>query len=350
MVTIRDVAERAGVSVATVSHVINGTRKVAPETAERVRRAMEELDYHPNAVARSLRTRKTQVIGVVVSDITNPFFATLVRGAEGSAAVALLPGGAILSKKLHPDLPVIAKLNSSLKAPEGEQHCVLTGSVEDMAKAGVEFVGMTYYYGNAYEHEMREQLRLLDREAAKYDMGLIVWNYPRGMHVPKAFESALHTQRSGSDMIMSIASNALLLLKEKITVPYDLQAWLSQKDGQDDPNFSRTNFKKPGAKGVKEEAVKELLSLSRGELIERLVRPQLRLGIASMMSGGEIQKEESFKRDLADGIGPTRHLGLIAGRSTWGAAEYDWDTDTFNNEGVLAHAKLMHESLPTVVC
>jgi len=88
MATIRDVAERAGVSVATVSHVINGTRKVAPGTAERVRRAMEELDYHPNAVARSLRTRKTQVIGVVVSDITNPFFATLVRGAEDAALEA----------------------------------------------------------------------------------------------------------------------------------------------------------------------------------------------------------------------------------------------------------------------
>lgn len=88
MATIRDVAERAGVSVATVSHVINGTRKVAPETAERVRQAMEELDYHPNAVARSLRTRKTQVIGVVVSDITNPFFATLVRGAEDAALEA----------------------------------------------------------------------------------------------------------------------------------------------------------------------------------------------------------------------------------------------------------------------
>ena len=88
MATIRDVAKRAGVSVATVSHVINGTRKVAPETAERVHRAMEELDYHPNAVARSLRTRKTQVIGVVVSDITNPFFATLVRGAEDAALEA----------------------------------------------------------------------------------------------------------------------------------------------------------------------------------------------------------------------------------------------------------------------
>ncbi|MGC9530635.1 MAG: LacI family DNA-binding transcriptional regulator, partial [Candidatus Bipolaricaulaceae bacterium] len=85
MTTIRDVAARAGVSVATVSHVINGTRKVAAETAGRVRRAMEELDYYPNAVAQSLRTRSTHVIGVVVSDITNPFFATLVRGAEDAA-------------------------------------------------------------------------------------------------------------------------------------------------------------------------------------------------------------------------------------------------------------------------
>jgi LacI family transcriptional regulator len=85
MMTIRDVAERAGVSVATVSHVINGTRKVASETAERVQRAMEELDYQPNAVAQSLRTRVTHAIGVVVSDITNPFFATLVRGAEDAA-------------------------------------------------------------------------------------------------------------------------------------------------------------------------------------------------------------------------------------------------------------------------
>lgn len=75
-------------SVATVSHVINGTRKVAPETAARVRQAMEELDYQPNAVAQSLRTRTTHAIGVVVSDITNPFFATLVRGAEDAALEA----------------------------------------------------------------------------------------------------------------------------------------------------------------------------------------------------------------------------------------------------------------------
>ena len=85
MATIRDVAKRAGVSIATVSYVINGSKPVAPATATRVRRAMEELDYHPNAAAQSLRTRTTHVVGVVVSDITNPFFSTLVRGAEDCA-------------------------------------------------------------------------------------------------------------------------------------------------------------------------------------------------------------------------------------------------------------------------
>jgi len=74
--------------VATVSHVINGTRPVSPQTAAKVWRAIKELDYHPNAVARSLRTRTTHAIGVVVSDITNPFFATLVRGAEDAAIEA----------------------------------------------------------------------------------------------------------------------------------------------------------------------------------------------------------------------------------------------------------------------
>lgn len=88
MVSIRDVAKRAGVSVATVSHVINGTRKVAPKTAERVRKVVEELGYQPNAIAQSLRKRSTFAIGVLVSDIANPFFATLVRGVEDAALEA----------------------------------------------------------------------------------------------------------------------------------------------------------------------------------------------------------------------------------------------------------------------
>jgi LacI family transcriptional regulator len=86
MTTIHDVAKKCGVSAATVSHVINGTREVAPETADKIRRTIEELDYQPNAAARSLRTRRTGVVGILVTDITNPFFASLVRGAEDTAS------------------------------------------------------------------------------------------------------------------------------------------------------------------------------------------------------------------------------------------------------------------------
>src|SRR6056297_2086763 len=84
-VTIKEVAKQADVSIATVSHVINETRYVSPELTDRVERAMEELGYKPNAVARSLKTEKTQTIGLIVSDISNPFFSTLVRGVEDTA-------------------------------------------------------------------------------------------------------------------------------------------------------------------------------------------------------------------------------------------------------------------------
>lgn len=82
LVTIRDVAQRAGVSTSTVSHVINGTRFVSPELAERVRTAMAELRYQPNAVARSLRRKETLTLGMVVPDNANPFFAMMARAVE----------------------------------------------------------------------------------------------------------------------------------------------------------------------------------------------------------------------------------------------------------------------------
>ncbi len=80
--TIHDVAEEAGVSVATVSHVINETRYVSPELTKKVKQAMDKLGYQRNSVARSLKTQKTHTIGLIVSDITNPFFSQLLRGVE----------------------------------------------------------------------------------------------------------------------------------------------------------------------------------------------------------------------------------------------------------------------------
>jgi LacI family transcriptional regulator len=79
---MNDVARVAQVSIATVSHVINGTRFVSPERIERVHAAMEALDYTPDATARSLRMGRTDTIGLVIPDNTNPFFAELARWIE----------------------------------------------------------------------------------------------------------------------------------------------------------------------------------------------------------------------------------------------------------------------------
>lgn len=78
----KDVAKRAGVSIATVSHVINGTRFVSEETRAKVLAAIDDLNYRPNAIARGLVTNSTRKIGLVISDITNPFFTAVARGVE----------------------------------------------------------------------------------------------------------------------------------------------------------------------------------------------------------------------------------------------------------------------------
>ncbi len=82
MVTSRDVAEHAGVSRATVSAVINKTRYVSPELTARVKQAIKELNYHPNAVARSLKIKRTQTIGLMIPTPLSPFYAPLVDAVE----------------------------------------------------------------------------------------------------------------------------------------------------------------------------------------------------------------------------------------------------------------------------
>lgn len=79
---MNDVAQQANVSKATVSHVINDTRFVEQETKDRVLEAISALDYQPNAAARSLTTRKTGIIGMVISDATNLFFSDMLMGVD----------------------------------------------------------------------------------------------------------------------------------------------------------------------------------------------------------------------------------------------------------------------------
>ncbi|KGK86979.1 LacI family DNA-binding transcriptional regulator [Clostridium sp. HMP27] len=81
-ITIKEVAERANVSTATVSRVLNNNYPVSDEVRDKVLKVVSELNYQPNGIARSLKNNKTNLIGIIVADISNPFFMKVGRGIE----------------------------------------------------------------------------------------------------------------------------------------------------------------------------------------------------------------------------------------------------------------------------
>jgi LacI family transcriptional regulator len=88
MATIHDVAKRAGVAPITVSRVLNHSGYASQDTRERVEAAIAELEYVPNRLARSLRSKRTNTLALILTDITNPFFTTVARGVEDTASDA----------------------------------------------------------------------------------------------------------------------------------------------------------------------------------------------------------------------------------------------------------------------
>jgi LacI family transcriptional regulator len=84
-VTIKDIAKKANVSITTVSRVLNKEEGVGDETRARILKIIEESGYRPNAVARGLVTKKTNTLGLILPDISNPFFPDIVRGAEDAS-------------------------------------------------------------------------------------------------------------------------------------------------------------------------------------------------------------------------------------------------------------------------
>ncbi len=86
-VTIYDVAREAGVSMATVSRVVNGNPNVKPSTRKKVEEVIKQLNYQPNAVARGLASKKTTTVGVIIPDVTNLYYSSLARGIDDVASI-----------------------------------------------------------------------------------------------------------------------------------------------------------------------------------------------------------------------------------------------------------------------
>lgn len=129
-VTIRQVAELAGVSVATVSRALAGSDLVSSELSERVNNAVRTLNYKPNLIARSFRTQKTRIVGLVISDIENPFFTSVVRGIEKVLRDA---GYSLLLTDSNEDEKIEWEHLMNLRA-EGVAGVILTPSAKDSKK------------------------------------------------------------------------------------------------------------------------------------------------------------------------------------------------------------------------
>jgi LacI family transcriptional regulator len=121
-VTIKDIAKTAGLSIATVSYVINNSRPVSPEAAEKVKQAIYQLGYSPNLIARSLRSKRTSTIGLVVPDSSNPFFAEIAKGVEdagfsASYSVILCNSNATLQREqVYLDLLISKRVDGLILA------------------------------------------------------------------------------------------------------------------------------------------------------------------------------------------------------------------------------------------
>ena len=154
--TIKDVAKEANVSTATVSYVINRTRKVNPETSDRILNAIRKLNYHPNRMAQSLVTQNSQIIAVIISNISDPFFSPIVRGIEDIASQSKYT--VMIGNSDENYLKAADYLSFS------KQHCV-DGLI----------VSPTSQFGQLYEqlHDLDIPIVLVNRRSAGMDVDVV---------------------------------------------------------------------------------------------------------------------------------------------------------------------------------
>lgn len=179
--TIKDIAESAGVSIATVSHVINKTRFVSEKVRERVQKAIEKLNYIPSSTAKNLASQKTKTIGIVVPQIINPFFNSIIQG---------------ISKELSRSYYEI------VLAETYEKEYLQEKEIKNLIKKRVDGIIIAPTSGNSknfkYLLEISFPLVLIDRyiEGKEFELPLVAANSEKG-----AFDLTNHLIKDGHSVI-----------------------------------------------------------------------------------------------------------------------------------------------------
>src|SRR6266436_7871712 len=175
--SISDVARESGVSIFTVSAVVNNKSHVGNNLRERVEEAIRKLNYRPNLIARSLIKQKTQTIGMIVSDIANPFFPMVVRGAEDAA-------------QKHGYNLLLCNSDDNLEKEEKELELLLSKRVD-----GILLTKAVKDFRPSLQQMIREvnvPIVLVMRTSPKVSQDAVITDDYRG-----AYEAVCHLARSG---------------------------------------------------------------------------------------------------------------------------------------------------------
>ncbi len=192
MPSIKDVAQAAGVSTATVSRVLANKSRVNAETRKRVLEAIEQLNYRPNLIARSLRVQKSAKIGLVVSDIRNPFFTAISRAVEDAAYEQ---GYSVL-------------LCNTDENPEKEE--LYLNLLHDENVAGIIFSPTQKFSAGLKTYRSTIPFVIIDRSVESKDVDMVLLD-----NVAAAYELTTHLIENGYRNFAGLFGNASTTGKER---------------------------------------------------------------------------------------------------------------------------------------
>lgn len=165
--TIKDVARLAGVSISTVSRVINNSKPVSPEIQKKVMKIIEEINYKPNEVARSLVTKKSFLIGIVVTDIGNSYVTEMVRGIE---EIGKMYNYDILLCSTYGDKEIECKNIQLLIRKQVEGIILISDIVNDKIDDLIKEYNNPFVYLNRVYHLEKYSTVTIDNYNAAYEM------------------------------------------------------------------------------------------------------------------------------------------------------------------------------------